>query len=177
MYRWFKENRKNMVKSVLSLASNHNTYMFLYIHEKITLAGSEEPSKTGLASPPPPGDHMSYGELRATLEKSYRNGNWRRLGFFERALYRAGLDLARLRGRIVNKRLLSLLRGIMGKMLRKFSDKALELGRMRAEELKRIFRRNGVFSWCPLVRRLLEEKDYILWLGNRGMLMRSLGIV
>lgn len=87
------------------------------------------------------------------------------------------LDLARLRGRIVNKCLLSLLRGIMGKMLRKFSDNALKLGRMRAEELKRIYRGERGLLMVPLRQEAAEEKGYILWLGNREMLMKSLGIV
>lgn len=118
----------------------------------------------------------SYEELRAALEKSYRNGNWRRLNRLERALYRAGLELARLRGRILNPSLLKALKKIMGKMLRGFTDMALELGRRKASEIKKIYRENGVFSWLPSLEKLLEEKNYLLWLGSREVLLKPFGL-
>jgi len=122
-------------------------------------------------------DSVSYRELKTVLEKSYRNGNWRRLNRFERALYRASLELARLRGRIVNESLLSLLRVIIRRLLKRFSDTALELGRRKAGELRKLYEGNGVFTHYPSLRRLLWERNYLLWLGSRELVLRGLGII
>lgn len=120
-------------------------------------------------------DRLTYEELSAIRERSYRNGNWRRLTQAERALYRASLGLARLRGKVVNAHLLEVLRGIIGKLTRRLADKILEIGRKRASELRELYRRNGVFGWLPMLERLLEDEDYLFWLGNRELLMRSIG--
>jgi len=123
------------------------------------------------------GGCVTYAELSAIRERSYRNGNWRRLTRTERALYKASLGLARLRGKLVNQNLLGALRGIIEKMLRSFEGFLLELGRKKTESLKELYRRNGVFSWLPLLEGLLDDEDYILWLGNRELILRGIGMV
>jgi hypothetical protein len=118
-------------------------------------------------------DHLSYWQLKAVLVKAYRNGNWGKLTCLERALYRASLELARLRKKIVNRLLLSLLHRIIGKLLRKFSDEILELGRRKAEELKKMYQKSRLLPSCSL--EFFEDKDYLFWLGNREVLFKNLG--
>jgi hypothetical protein len=122
------------------------------------------------------GGCVTYAELSAIRERSYRNGNWRRLTRTERALYKASLGLARLRGKLVNQNLLGALRGIIEKMLRSFDGFLLELGRGRARALKELYRRKGVFSWLPSLEGLLEDDGYLLWLGSRELLLKGLGL-
>ncbi len=117
---------------------------------------------------------ITYCKLRMILEKAYRNGNWNRLTHLERTLYRAGLELASLRKRIVNKSLLSLLYGIIKKLLTKFSNRIWKLGRSKAEELKTNYQKQGMFSLCPFLRNLLEDASYLFWLGNREVLLKNL---
>lgn len=118
-------------------------------------------------------EHIFHWELKAVLEKAYRNGNWNKLTRLERALYRASLELAKLRKKIVNRLLLSLLRGIIGKLLKKFSDEVLELGRRKAIELERIYQRSRLLPLCFL--GLFEDKDYLFWLGKREAVFKNLG--
>jgi hypothetical protein len=94
----------------------------------------------------------------------------------EKALYKASLGLARLRGKLVNQNLLGALRGIIEKMLRSFDGFLLELGRGRARALKELYRRKGVFSWLPSLEGLLEDDGYLLWLGSRELLLKGLGL-
>jgi hypothetical protein len=123
------------------------------------------------------GDCITHAELSAIRERSYRNGNWRKLTRTERALYNASLGLARLRGKLVNSALLATLRGIIVKLLRRFADVVFELGARRAEALRELYRRNGVFSWLPLLEGLLDDEGYVLWLGNRELILKGIGVV
>jgi hypothetical protein len=46
-----------------------------------------------------------YDKLTATLRKTVRNGNWRKLKFIDKALYRAAMWYAKSGGSIVNVKL------------------------------------------------------------------------
>lgn len=123
------------------------------------------------------GGCITYVELSAIRDRAYRNGNWRRLSKTERALYKASLGLARLRGKLVNCNLLEALRSIILKLLRSFDELLFEMGHRRAKSLKELYCRNGVFSWLPMLELLLDDSDYILWLGNRELILSGIGIV
>ena len=48
---------------------------------------------------------MTYDELFATFRKGMRNGNWRKLRFIDKALFRAAMGYAKHGGSIVNRKL------------------------------------------------------------------------
>jgi hypothetical protein len=118
---------------------------------------------------------LSYRSLLAVRLKAYRNGGWRRLGGFEKALFRAALDLARLRGRIVNPLLLSKVENIIYRLLQTPATRILQLGREHASRLLELYGGNGVFKWAPSVRSWLKDPEYLFWLGLNQLSLRSLG--
>jgi len=48
---------------------------------------------------------ITYAGLNATFRKGLRNGNWRRLRFLDKALFRAAMGYAKRGGSIVNEKL------------------------------------------------------------------------
>ncbi|MEM1558456.1 MAG: hypothetical protein QXG12_07675 [Thermoproteota archaeon] len=128
---------------------------------------------TALATTPE--DSITYEKLRAVLEKSYRNGNWRRLSFLERALYKGGMQLAMLRGRIVNPSLVDRIKSIISKLVQTPVARILQLGREQASRLLELYSRNGIFKWVPSVKQWLKDPEYLLWLGAKQLVLRNLG--
>jgi hypothetical protein len=119
---------------------------------------------------------FSYRDLVRIKLKSHRNGGWRRLGGFEKAFFKASVELARLRGRIVNPSLIKAVENIVSKLLQTPAEKILQLGRERASRLLKLYEGNGVLKWAPSVRNWLKDLGYLLWLGVRQTAMRSIGI-
>ena len=48
---------------------------------------------------------LTYFELIRSFKKGIRNGNWRRLDRVEKAFYRASLCFSRVKGKIVDSKL------------------------------------------------------------------------
>ena len=126
---------------------------------------------------PEPSATFSYRDLLHVRLKAYRNGGWRRLGGFEKAFFRAAMDLARLRGRIVNPSLIKAVENIVSKLLQTPATRILQLGRERASRLLELYSRNGVFEWAPSLRKWLKDPGYVFWLGLNQHALRSLGYV
>jgi len=120
-------------------------------------------------------ESFSYSDLISIKLKAHRNGGWRKLGGFEKALFKASLELARLRGRIVNPSLIEAVKNIISKLLQTTVAKILQLGRKRASRLLELYKRNGVFKWAPSLRNWLKEPEYLFWLGASQHALRSLG--
>jgi len=126
---------------------------------------------------PEPSAVFSYRDLLAIRLKAYRNGGWRRLRGVEKALFKASLELARLRGRIVNPSLIKAVENIVSKLLQTPATRILQLGREYASRLLELYSRNGVFEWAPSLRKWLKDLGYVFWLGLNQYALRSLGYV
>ena len=120
-------------------------------------------------------ESFSYKDLVRIRFKAYRNGAWRRLNWFERALFKACVELAKLRGVLVNPILVKRLKTIALKLLQTTSLRLLQFGMEYAKHLLELYRRNGVAEWFPKIRDLLNDPEYLLWLGVKQTLMRSTG--
>ncbi len=59
---------------------------------------------------------ITYAGLNATFRKGLRNGNWRKLRFMDKALYRAAMGYARYGRSIVNGKLVEKLLGLIEKL-------------------------------------------------------------
>jgi hypothetical protein len=112
-----------------------------------------------------PVDTLSYNYLSCLKKKGFRNGNWRKLNRIEKALYMASLSLARMRGRIVNSRLILELRNIIGRLRETVGERLVKAASQRAMELYVRFSASGLFEWAPQVRSWFNDPSYILWLG------------
>lgn len=108
---------------------------------------------------------MSHSYLTHFWKKGFRNGNWRKLDRIEKALYMASLSLAKMRGRIVNLRLILELRGIIDKLRETAGDRLMRTSYQRAMELYGRFAAIGLFEWAPQVRSWFNDPSYVFWLG------------
>ena len=111
-------------------------------------------------------DGLDGTVLRRFRLLGLRNGLWRSLTGVEQALYRASIAYAGVMGRIVNGRILELLKGLIGRLKVNAGGVVLSLGRLRARELQEAFSKKGVFTWCPALRAWLEETRFLFFLGS-----------
>jgi hypothetical protein len=108
---------------------------------------------------------LSSCDLCSLRRKGFRNGNWRKLNHIERALYMASLSLAKMRGRIVNSRLILQLRGIMGKLRETDGERMMLTAYQRAMRLYDRYMVVGLFKWAPQVTGWFTDQSYIWCLG------------
>jgi hypothetical protein len=90
-------------------------------------------------------------------------------------LFKASLELARLRGRIVNPSLIKAVENIVSKLLQTPATRILQLGREHASRLLKLYGSNGVFKWAPSLKNWLKDPEYMFWLGVSRHALRSLG--
>jgi len=110
-------------------------------------------------------DTLSYNYLYCLRKKGFRNGNWRKLSRIEKALYVASLSLAKMRGRLVNSRLVLELMGIIGRLKDTAGERLMRVSYERAVRLYERFTAVGLFEWAPQVRSWFNDPSYVLWLG------------
>ncbi|KUO42813.1 MAG: hypothetical protein APU95_02385 [Hadesarchaea archaeon YNP_N21] len=108
---------------------------------------------------------ISYLELYHHFRKSLRNGKWKKLSMLEKAQYIATLSCARIKGRIVSPKILSIALSIIEKLRSNPFLEILRKGVMKEREMLEACERRGVFSWCPALRDWLRDPYYALWLG------------
>lgn len=114
---------------------------------------------------------VTYTGINATFRKGLRNGNWRRLRFLDKALYRASLWYAK-RGR-------SIVNGLLVEKLLELVERLKEISKgMRIFKFRRGFKKavamldrgeenfEGVFVGAPRLKDWLKDPDYIFWLGT-----------
>ena len=108
---------------------------------------------------------ITYEELLANFKKGLRNGNWRKLNFLEKALFRASLWYAKHRGSIVNAALAQKLSALIEKLKETKGMRIFKRGFEKAAEMLDKYEEKGVFTWAPKLRDWLKDLDYIFWLG------------
>jgi len=108
---------------------------------------------------------LSFSRLRSIRTKAMRNGGWGKLDRLDKGLYACALELARLRGRITNARLLMQLEAITWRLLATAKTCIFQAGRARAQELLERYTKGGVFDWAPSVEGWLRNREFIFHLG------------
>ena len=111
---------------------------------------------------------ISYKDLFTSFRKGLKNGNWRRLKFMDKALYRAAMEYANRgqRGCVVNGKLVEKLRGLIEKLKETNGMRIFKRGLDKAIELLETSAEKGVFVWAPSLRYWLKDPNYIFWLGT-----------
>lgn len=99
-------------------------------------------------------------------QKGLRNGNWKRLNFLDKALYRASLWYAKHRGNIVNTSLVEKLSALVETLKETKGILIFKRGFKKAIEMLDKYEENGVFTWAPQLKHWLGDSDYIFWLGT-----------
>jgi hypothetical protein len=108
---------------------------------------------------------LSCDYLLSSWKKGFRNGNWKKLSKIEKALYIASLSLAKMRGKIVNSRLILELQKIIGKLRETAGGRLMASAYQRAMKLYERFFTIGLFEWAPQVRAWFSDPSYVLWIG------------
>ncbi len=109
---------------------------------------------------------ISYEELLHGFKKGLRNGNWRRLRFMDKALYRAAMWYARYGRSILNVELVAKLLGLIERLKETRGMIIFRRGFEKAVEMLDRGEEEGVFVWAPSLRYWLKEPDYVFWLGT-----------
>jgi hypothetical protein len=108
---------------------------------------------------------LKFSSLLKFFLKGLRNGNWRSLGRLEKGLYICALRLAKLRGRILNVKLLMKLKAIICKLLTTPKVHILQSGEAKAKAMLKKFNEIGVLNWAPEVKNWLKDGSFIFYLG------------
>ena len=108
---------------------------------------------------------ISYIDLNATFRKGLRNGNWRRLRFLDKALFRAAMGYAKRGRSIVNEKLVEKLLGLAARLKETKGLRIFKRGYAKAVAMLDRGEEKGVFIWAPRLKDWLKDPDYIFWLG------------
>ena len=110
---------------------------------------------------------ITYKELLTNFKKGLRNGNWRKLRFLDKALFRAAMGYARYSRSIVDGKLVEKLLGLVARLKETKGMRIFKFRRgfKRAVEMLEKGEEKGVFFWAPSLKKWLKDTDYIFWLG------------
>jgi len=128
--------------------------------ESRRMAGSQIPQQGRLKD-----CGLNYEGLKSIRRVGQRRGTWGRLTGVEKALYRCGLWVARVRGNITSIKLSACMADIVAKLMARIRTRICALGIARARTLWDKYRLAGVFDWAPELRPLLSRSGYIMYLG------------
>lgn len=109
---------------------------------------------------------ITYKELLARFKKGQRNGNWRKLRFLDKALYRASLWYAKRSGSIVNGTLVEKLLALVDLLKETKGMRIFKRGFKKAVVMLEKGEETNLFVWAPSLRYWLSDPDYIFWLGT-----------
>ena len=111
---------------------------------------------------------ICYADLNAPFRRGLRNGNWRKLWFLDKALFRAAMGYAKHGRSIVNGKLIEKLLGLAARLKETKGMRIFKRGFKRAAEMLEKGEENfeGVFVWAPRLKDWLRDPDYIFWLGT-----------
>jgi len=109
---------------------------------------------------------LGYAELLSLLRRGFRNGNWRRLRLDDKAMFSAAVWYAKVKGRIINPRVLAQLLSVIERLKATVRTHILRSGRDKAEEMLNQYKNRGILEWLPRLKAWLNDLNYIFWLGT-----------
>jgi hypothetical protein len=109
---------------------------------------------------------ITYEECSTSFKKGLRNGNWRKLRFLDKALFRAAMGYAKRGRSIVNEMLVEKLLALIEKLKETKGMRIFRRGLKKAVEMLEKGEENGVFVWAPSLKKWLKDRDYVFWLGT-----------
>ena len=109
---------------------------------------------------------LNYDELFTGFKKGMRNGNWKRLRFLDKALYRATMWYLKHGGSVVNEMLLEKLSALVERLKETKGMRIFKRGFEKAIAILGEGEEREVFTWAPQLKYWLKDPDYIFWLGT-----------
>ena len=83
----------------------------------------------------------------------------------------ASMWYARVRGAILNEKLVSKLAALVDKLKTTSGARVFKRGYEKAVEL--LNKGESIFAWAPSFREWLKDPDYVFWLGAGGLRIGS----
>jgi hypothetical protein len=114
-------------------------------------------------------EFVSYADILSVWRKSLRNGSFRRLPLIEKGIFRAALCYAKMKGRIINPRLVGMIKGVADRVCKGLRRRMFEHGLNRAWNMLS----GKCCKFFPAVRKWMDDEGYILWLGTDILVRRS----
>lgn len=116
---------------------------------------------------------IGFEDLQKAFRKGIRNRKWFDLDSTKKALFRAAKGFLRTGAEIANfdllKEILQMIKDLTSSVKRQIYQKGLE----RAHELRKKYKENGVFDWCPEAQEWLRDMDHIFYLGVESINTRG----
>ena len=104
--------------------------------------------------------------VRGFQRRAFRNGAWRKLTAFEKAILRASALYAQIMGKIVNRKLVNIILDVADKIVVSRESRIVRLGLNRVAELRSLCLRNNLLAWCPRLGSWLAQRSFVLYLGS-----------
>ena len=117
---------------------------------------------------------LTHDQLLQCYRKSRRTGNWRRLPYRAKALFRTSLYYLRCGGRILNELLREKLSRLVEQLTETRGTRIVKRGLAKAAALLRDGAEKGIFRWAPQLKSWLQDPDYIFWLGTNFFASKNL---
>jgi hypothetical protein len=109
---------------------------------------------------------ITYTALIGSSRNGIRNGNWQKLRFLDKALYRAAMWYAKHSGSIVNEMLVEKLLVLIGKLKETKGLRIFRRGLKKAVAILEKGEENGVFAWASSLRYWRKDPSYVFWLDT-----------
>ena len=103
-----------------------------------------------------------YADLLSIWKKCLRNGNIKKLSKIEKALLRASIIYSKIKGKIINKELIEKIENIINKINKSLKEKIFEKGLEKAWMMLK----GKTYKIFPIIRKWINEDEYIFWLGT-----------
>ena len=108
---------------------------------------------------------MGYADLNAPFRRGLRNGNWRKLRFLDKVLYRAAMWYAKRGRSIVNGKLVEKLLELVARLKETRGMRIFKRGYAKAVAMLDGGEEKGVFVGAPRLKDWLKDPDYVFWGG------------
>jgi len=108
---------------------------------------------------------VDYATLLRAFRKGIRTRRWMKLNPLRRAHFRAALAYSKIKGKIVNPKVLKHVLAVIKRLTSPLRRRIWRAGLEAAYAMRRRFEAKGVFDWCPPAREWLEDPDYVFYLG------------
>lgn len=95
-------------------------------------------------------------------KRGHRNGTIRKLPILKRALFSAALSYAKMKGKIINQKLLAIIKGVADQLKMSISRKIFARGLQKASE---ILKNPKIVRIFPPLREWVNDDAYVFWLG------------
>ena len=116
---------------------------------------------------------FSYADLQRYWRKGLRNGNWRKLRFLDKALYRAAMGYARYGRSIANRMLVEKLLGLIERLKETKGMRIFKRGFKKAVEMLEKGEENFRGSICmgAKIKELAERPGLCVLAGDSAAVM------